>query len=74
VLAPFREIRKLRQKPAHAIGIDAFDRKLPKQQDEMLGRACNALTKLRLIFWSHPRAQINYSPPDWIDSDKIVFY
>lgn len=74
VLEPFRTIRKLRQKPAHALRDNQYDRTYPKQQDDILGDACTALTKLRLILWSHPLARERYTPPDWLDGDKIVFY
>jgi hypothetical protein len=74
VLEPLREVRKLRQKPAHAMRSNEYDRSYPKEQDDILGRACRALTQLRLIFSSHPRARERYSPPDWLDGDSIVFY
>ena len=74
VLAPLRTIRKLRQKPAHALRSDAHDRSLPNQQDKLLGEACRALTILRHILWSHPKARESYAPPDWLDGDQIVFY
>jgi hypothetical protein len=74
VLEPLREVRKLRQKPAHTVRSNEYDRSYPKDQDEILGRACRALTQLRLIFWSHPRATKRYSPPHWLDCDSIVFY
>lgn len=73
VLEPLREIRRLRQKPAHGLQEDEYDRSYPKTQDELLGRACRALTSLRLIFSSHPKAK-DYEPPEWLDSDRIVFY
>jgi hypothetical protein len=73
-LAPLREIRKLRQEPAHKLRQDEYDRTYPQRQDKILGEACRALTMLRLILWSHPRARETYSPPNWLDSDKIVFY
>lgn len=74
VLEPFKKIRKLRQKPAHALRDNEYDRSYPKQQDDILGEACLALTKLRLILWSHPQARERYTPPNWLDGDKIVFY
>jgi len=74
VLAPMRMIRKLRQKPAHALGSDAYDQSLPRQQDDLLGKTCRALTQLRLILWSHPKARDRYSPPEWLDGESIVFY
>ena len=73
VLAPFREVRKLRQKPAHALQEDEYDLGFPKAQDELLVRVCRALTSLRLVFSSHPSAK-SYQPPEWLDGDHIVSY
>lgn len=73
ILEPLREVRQLRQKPAHGLQEDEYDSTYPKAQDELLGRACRALTSLRIIFSSHPRTQ-DYAPPEWLDSDRIVFY
>jgi len=73
VLEPLREIRKLRQKPAHGLQEDEYDRSYPKKQDELLGRACRALTSLRLVLSAHPKAKA-YESPEWLDSDRIVFY
>jgi hypothetical protein len=73
VLAPFRTVRRLRQAPAHALTEDAYDPTLPRRQDELLGNVILALTKIRLIFNSHPKAR-SFSAPEWLDSGKIVFY
>lgn len=74
VLAPLKKIRKLRQEPAHSLKGNAYDVAYPKQQDDLIGEVVHALMKLRLILWSHPKARERYIPPDWLDSDKIVFY
>ena len=74
VVTPLKQIRKLRQKPAHKLQEDEYDLTYPRRQDEILGEACRTLSKLRYILWSHPRAREHYSPPDWLDGDKIVFY
>jgi hypothetical protein len=73
-LAPFRRVRKLRQKPAHALEEDEYDRSYSAQQDALVGEVVRALTVLRLILWSHPRARERYAPPDWLDGNAIVFY
>jgi biopolymer transport protein ExbB/TolQ len=73
VVAVWREIRKLRQKPAHAIEIDAYDEAFAKQQDELMARATRSLTMIRLILSSHPMVKW-YEPPAWLDGDSIVFY
>jgi hypothetical protein len=74
VLAPMRTIRTLRQKPAHVLGSDVYDRSLPSRQDDLVATACRALTQLRLVLWSHPNATDRYSPPEWLDGENIVFY
>lgn len=45
VLEPFKKIRKLRQKPAHTLRDNEYDRTYPSQQDDILGDACLSLTK-----------------------------
>ncbi len=73
VVASFREVRKARQPAAHEIGQNEYDLAFPRQQDEILGRAKQGLTKLRLVLSSHPKAK-GYEAPGWLDGDKIVFY
>lgn len=73
VLEAFREVRKIRQVPAHRLDQDEYDLTLPRQQDELLTRIIHALTILRLVFFAHPLAK-GYSPPSWLDGDSIVFY
>jgi hypothetical protein len=74
VVAPLRKIRKLRQTPAHRLEVDEYDPTYPRQQDELLGEAVRTLTKLRWIISCHSSARQQYSPPAWLDGDKIVFY
>ena len=57
MLATFREIRKLRQKPAHALNPDAYDDKLFESQRQLFVRAYDSLRTLRLMLQNHPRAQ-----------------
>jgi hypothetical protein len=73
VIAPLKRIRTARQPAAHAIGQNEYDDTFPKQQDEILGQATTALTKLRLILSSHPMAK-GFEAPEFLDGDKIVFY
>jgi hypothetical protein len=52
-----RHIRKLRQKPAHAVEEDRFDPHLYKQQRELINEAYTAVRTLRLILANHPKAK-----------------
>lgn len=74
VIEPLRRVRQLRQRPAHALDQDAYNRDYVRQQDELVGSVLRALIALRLILWSHPRARNKYSPPAWLDGHPIVLY
>jgi hypothetical protein len=71
---PLRRVRKIRQRPAHAIDDDAYDPDLPRQQDELVGDVVRGMTKLRLVLMSHPDAKGRYAPPAWLDGGQIVFF
>lgn len=62
MIQTFKDIRKLRQKPAHKINNNSFDQKFFHQQRETVIRAYEAVRTLRLILANHPRVEVN--PPD----------
>lgn len=66
----FKEIRRLRQRPAHVINEDVFDQKYFKQQREIAIKAYKGIRLLRLIFADHPNTQ-GYEIPEPIKSGKI---
>ncbi len=53
----FREVRKLRQKPAHAVDDDAYDPSLFREQRQLFLRAYDAVRTMRLLLSNHPRAK-----------------
>ncbi|HEX5408752.1 MAG TPA: hypothetical protein VFW89_03175 [Gemmatimonadaceae bacterium] len=57
MLATFREVRKRRQQPAHALEPDAYDESLFETQRQLFVRAYDALRTLRLILQNHPLAR-----------------
>jgi len=57
-----RTVRKLRQKPAHAVNENAFDQKYFKQQRLLVMDAYNAVRLIRLILANHPAVRRN--PPE----------
>lgn len=71
--ATFKEIRRLRQRPAHTIDDDVFDQKYFKQQRELIKKAYDAIRLLRLMFANHPSAK-EYKIPDCLQSGKIWTY
>ena len=58
----FRAVRKLRQKPAHAVNENIFDLKYFKEQRQLIIDAYNSVRTLRLIFANHPKVKKN--PPE----------
>jgi hypothetical protein len=57
MLRELREIRKLRQKPAHAVDDDAYDPELFKEQRRVFLNAYDVARTLRLLLSNHPKAK-----------------
>jgi len=73
MIATFKEIRQLRQRPAHAIDDNVFDQKYIKQQRELIIRAYSGVRVIRLIFENYPEVK-GHKIPDVIKSGKIWTY
>lgn len=61
MIATFKKVRKLRQKPAHKVNIDQFNQDFFRKQREIIISAYNAVRTLRLILSNHPEVKAN--PP-----------
>lgn len=73
MFSAFREIRKLRQKPAHAINENVFDQKYFKDQRLLITKAYHAIKILRQILGCHPATK-DYELPRYLKSSKIWTY
>lgn len=73
MIQTFKEIRQLRQHPAHSIAEDVFDQKYFKQQRDLIIRAYSGIRLLRLIFENHPKVK-GYSIPDYLKKGEIWTY
>lgn len=62
MISAFRKVRKLRQKPAHAVKEDMFDQKYFKDQRQLVIESYDAIRTLRLMFANHPNVRKN--PPE----------
>ncbi|MFQ5796647.1 MAG: AAA family ATPase [Candidatus Bipolaricaulia bacterium] len=69
----FKEIRRLRNRPAHAIDDNTFDQKYFKLQRELIKKAYEAIRTLRFIFADHPNVK-GYEIPRRLESGKIWIY
>jgi hypothetical protein len=56
MLACFRKIRNLRQKPAHSVSENVFDQSYFRDQRELMIEAYQAMNTLRMLLASHPAA------------------
>lgn len=56
-IAAFKSVRKLRQKPAHAIDENVFDQKYYHDQRQLMKEVYGAVHTLRLAFANHPKAR-----------------
>jgi hypothetical protein len=54
VLKPLKEVRKERQKPAHALVVAATDATITAQQRDLLNNIAGALHLLRQLLQQHP--------------------
>lgn len=74
MLATFRNVRKLRQSPAHALQEDVFDQSYFKKQRKLTIDAYSAIRTLRLIFTNHPKVKGYDKVPDWLFKGEISTY
>ena len=73
LLKPFKDIRRLRQSPAHKISFDEYDPKYFEQQKELIWTSYCSLRNLRVLLSGHPDADKSLVP-EWLDSCKIKNY
>ena len=66
-----KEIRKLRQKPAHIIQIDIFDQKYFHEQRQLIIRGYEAVRIIRQCLYNHPLVREKVDIPDWLWEGKI---
>lgn len=54
MITTFKDIRRKRQRPAHAIDENVFDQKYFHQQRELIIKAYESIRTLRLVLWNFP--------------------
>ena len=73
IIKPFREVRELRQKPAHKVNKNQFDKEYFKLQDKLIKKSYIAVRDIRLLLSNHPKLS-NYKVPDWLFDGRISIY
>jgi hypothetical protein len=70
VIGAIRQVRKLRQAPAHKVGDDDYDAAILKEQQDLVEEVNVAIRGLRLLLSNHPLAEA-YVPPKWLQEGRI---
>ena len=73
MLKTFRKVRRLRQKPAHAVEDNVFDQEYLRQQRKVVQEAYKAMRTLRLILANHPGTR-THQVPEWLQTGRIWTY
>lgn len=73
IIKPLKKVRNLRQRPAHRIQEDKFDRKYYDKQDKLIKKVYIALRTIRQLFANHPMVE-GYKVPDWLYKGRIKSY
>jgi hypothetical protein len=66
----FKEIRRARQRPAHALDESRHDPSLYKVQRELMKKAYGAVRTIRLVLANHPQAR-SVKVPAWLHEGTI---
>jgi len=74
LMSPLREVRKLRQKPAHSINEDKYDEKYNELQKDLISKTYGSMRMLRLLFAKHPNAKGFNKIPKLLLEGKIRSY
>lgn len=73
IVEVLREVRNLRQRPAHAVQADEFDPHYHQSQDELIERVYTAVRSLRLVLALHPATR-DYDVPSLLYEGKVEHY
>ncbi len=72
-LKSFQEIRVERQKPAHKISDNQYNKLYTDRQKDVISRAFSSMNSLRKLFQMHPKAP-SIKVPDWLEQYKIKVF
>ncbi|MFN0194424.1 MAG: hypothetical protein ACKVP5_21045 [Aestuariivirga sp.] len=70
IIKPIREIRNLRQKPAHILEANDYSVEYYKDRKRLLWGAFNSLSNIRAFLSRHPKAS-HVEVPEWLDSGRV---
>jgi hypothetical protein len=74
IINPLKELRKVRQVPAHELYSNTYDKTLYKKQNDLITKSYSALRSIRLFFANHPLNKGINIPKYLIKGENIVIY
>ena len=74
LVSPLKNVRKLRQKPAHSIDEDEYDEKYNTLQRDLISKVYGSMRMLRLVFAKHPKTTSYTGIPKFLLEGKIRNY
>jgi hypothetical protein len=74
MVTPFRAVRKMRQKPAHAVNKNNYNKAYYKEQNELIRICFIGIRHIRLAFANHPSLRNYKDIPDWLFNGHIRTY
>lgn len=74
IINPLKELRKLRQKPAHQIYDNVFDERIWMDQKKLMHNTYSSVRGIRLLLANHPLASNVKIPKILFDGKNIVQY
>lgn len=72
IIGPLKQVRALRQGPAHKVEADKFSQDYDAQQHDIVRGVYASLMHLRRTLAKHPKAP-KIEIPDWISEGRIAF-
>jgi hypothetical protein len=73
VVAPLKEVRKLRQSPAHRFVDDEFSIQYQDKKEKLIADVYRSVSNIRRFFQTHPKAR-NYKFPDNLRPENLVIF
>ena len=71
IINPLKNIRKIRQKPAHELTANKYDISLNQKQVDLMNETYASIRGIRLLFSNHPLAK-NVEVPEYLISGKDI--
>jgi len=73
IVAPLKEVRKLRQSPAHKFVGDEFSIQYQDKKEKLIADVYRSVSNIRRFFQTHPKVG-NYKFPDHIKPENLVVF